>query len=319
MKKLINKKTLLFGLVVAVVVGVIGGGWRLYSALGGSDAAGQPLIATLSEVSGQVVVKLTSSDPDVQAQNGQEIKIGGVVTTGPDGRLRLGLFDGTDETIIRVAENSTFVLSDMRNTDAGPVIKLRMSFGRVWLILKGGSAEVDTPAGVASVRGSYMSVFYNSNGEVEVTCLEGSCVMQTSAGVVQMVAGQTAIVQNVGLPPTQGVMSDTQVQEWLQVNPEATVIVLAVTATVNAVRSDPNFHVQMPALACLDTGTCETYCYPVGWDKDSGTPPPPESIPQDCQDAGQSLIDQGVDAEAFFVCVSAGGDPQACADNSVKR
>lgn len=316
MKKLINKKTILFGLVVAVVVGAIGGGWRLYSALDSSDAAGQPLIATLSEVSGQVVVKLTSSDPDVQAQNGQEIKIGGVVNTGPDGRLRL---DMSNETIIRVAENSTFVLLDMRNTDTGSLIKLRMSFGRVWLILKGGSAEVDTPAGVASVRGSYMSVFYNPNGEVEVTCLEGSCVLQTPTGEVQMVAGQTAVVQNFDLPPVQGVMNDTQVQEWLQVNPEATVIILAVTATVNAVRSDPNSHVQMPALACLDTNTCETYCYPVGWDKDSGTPPPPESIPQDCRDAGQALIDQGVDAEAFFNCVYIGGDPQICADNSVNR
>jgi hypothetical protein len=139
--------------------------------------------------------------------------------------------------------------------------------------------------------------------------------MQTAAGVLNLVAGQTAEVTNINEFPVLGVMEDWMVAEWLMVHPEATAIIPALTATIRASLPD----VPLPDLACLHDNTCETYCRPEGWDPNSGTLPTLDMIPADCVQAAYDMLEQHVDPYVFFGCILFGGEAQMCANISVQE
>ena len=121
----------------------------------------------------------------------------------------------------------------MENTEEGILTRLRLEIGRLWVILNGGAVEVDTPSGLASVRGSYLHVWVMPESEETlVTCLEGVCTLGNQEGTVTLVAGQTASITGSETPPTSGKMSDADVGEWLEMNPEATLVIVPLTATV---------------------------------------------------------------------------------------
>lgn len=282
-----------------------------YFALPSQESA-PPLKARLNEVSGDVKVRVKQDVDLVAAENGMLIKAGGGLVTGADGWARIDISDGT---IIRVVRNSSFSLKSAQTFNGSSLTRLKLQFGEIWVILNGGTLEIDSPSGVASVRGSYMSLKYDPiNNEAFLTCLEGICEMAAAGGSITMRAGQTATVTNFSDVPIPGVMDDSMVELWLLVNPEAKVILPAVTATVAASQNQ----VVLPNLACLQTGTCQTYCAPPGWNPASGQPPNIKDVPQDCVDAGNALVAQGVDPRTFLGCVVVGGDPQMCADNAVK-
>jgi LysM repeat protein len=126
---------------------------------------------------------------------------------------------------------TTFVLEEANVRADGPFARLKLEVGKLWIILNGGSLEVDTPSGVASVRGSYLHVWVlRETGETIITCLEGACELSNGSGSVQMTAGQSASVMNANTPPESGAMSHQDVEEWIKMNPEATLVVLPLTA-----------------------------------------------------------------------------------------
>lgn len=272
---------------------------------------GEPETATLTEFFGQVQVMAVPESEWAAPVAGSSIQAGGQLATGEDGRARLDLSSGT---VVRVGPSSYFNMISMANTDEGLAARVRLGFGQIWIILRGGSLDVDTAVGVASIRGSYMSVAVTESGQVYVTCLEGDCQLQTEAGTVMLVAGQTAAVSSASELPVRDVMTDEQVMEWLDVNPEATMIIPAVTATAAAGLPD----VPLPPLACLQDNSCHIYCAPIGWDAGSGTLPSLDQVPQGCLNAVYALMWQGVDPILFVNCVALGGDPQICANTSLR-
>ena len=273
----------------------------------------QPISANLNEVFGIVQVRVGADTAIAPGYDGMALNVGGQVTTGDGSRTRVDLSTGT---IVRVGPNTVFTLNALEHTDDGPLARLRVAAGQVWVILNGGVFEADTPSGVASVRGSYVSINVDPiTNTVFITCLEGDCAMRTSAGVLNMVAGQTAEVTNISEFPVLGVMEDWMVEEWLMFNPEAIAIIPAVTATVRALLPD----VPLPDLACLHDNTCETYCRPEGWDPNSGTLPTLDMLPPDCVKAAYDLQLQSVDPYVFLGCILFGGEAQFCANTAVRE
>src|SRR5688572_10532444 len=113
------------------------------------------LSAALSELSGIVELKQAGQEGFTPASAETTLEVDGQVQTGDDGRVRLDLSSGT---IIRVAPSSFFTLTSNEETDGGLVTKIKLELGKIFIILNGGQADVETPSGVASVRGSYMKV-----------------------------------------------------------------------------------------------------------------------------------------------------------------
>lgn len=192
----------------------------------------EPLTAGLNEISGTVRILNPTAGELVDASNGSQIESGDQVVTDVDSRVRVDISDGS---IIRVGPLSSFTLTDIGNEDGKLKGSFQLDVGSLWIILKGGEVKVDTPSGLASVRGSYLYIFVHP-GEKNtfVTCLEGECELVNSVGKVKMVAGQTAKVINSKTDPELGQMSAEDVANWLKFNPEATEVIIPLTKTVEA-------------------------------------------------------------------------------------
>lgn len=182
------------------------------------------LFATISELTGSVQMKPAGQNSFIPATTDTKITVSSQIQTGADGKARLDLSSGT---IIRVAPSSLFTLVSNEETKAGLWTKITMELGKVFIILNGGSTEVQTPAGVAAVQGSYLKVEFDPQvGELILTCLEGNCsVVAPNGEIRKFTNGQKIIIRKD--PQTGGWIIDEQLMtpedfaEWLENNPEA--------------------------------------------------------------------------------------------------
>ena len=192
------------------------------------------LIAALSELEGIVEMKQASEDSFYEADPTLVLEVNGQVQTGDDGKVRLDLSSGT---IVRVSPSSLFTLVSNEKEEEGLVTKLKLELGRIFIILNGGSMEVETPSGVASVLGSYLKIEYNTGDEsdpdddtLELTCLEGDCSIVTPTGeTINFTDGQKIVIHkdpNTGeWVVEEGPMTTDDFLEWLENNPEAKALV----------------------------------------------------------------------------------------------
>ena len=196
-----------------------------------------PLSATLSELAGTVGIKQAGAGAFTPAGANSILQPNGQVQTGDDGRARLDLSSGT---IIRVAPSSLFTLASNAPVEGGLVTKLKLEAGRIFIILNGGSMDVETPSGVASVRGSYMSVHVDPETlDVSITCLEGDCGGENGEGSEDATDGEKIILHHCPEgtspcpPPEHEGMSDDDFEEWMN-SPEAIELMNQANATKTA-------------------------------------------------------------------------------------
>lgn len=196
----------------------------LTSACQPAPATNSPLSAGLTELSGTVNMKQAEADDFVQAAAGMSLLVNGQVKTGEDGRVRLDLSSGT---IIRLVPSTLFTLESNEEVSDGLATRLKLEIGKIFIILNGGSMDVETPSGVASVLGSYMMVEVDPlTKDAYVTCLEGDCSATNPAGTIKFTDGEKTILFHPGpdgkyQPPVLENMTEDDFQTWLDENPEA--------------------------------------------------------------------------------------------------
>ncbi len=205
------------------------------SSASGASAGASAVTASLSELQGQVGIKQPGATDFSPASSGLNLQVGGQIQTGDDGHVRLDLSTGT---ILRISPSSLFTLVSNQPVSGGLATQLELTLGRLFIILKGGTADVTTPSGVASVRGSYLGIEVDPNtGDVYAMCIEGHCGASNDAGSVDFSGGQKTLLfhkdPKTGLytVPNVGTMTPEDFQIWLNENPEIQDIVnLALTA-----------------------------------------------------------------------------------------
>lgn len=189
-----------------------------------TEDAVSPLSASLSELSGFVQMKQEGQGAFEQASANSVLNVNGQVQTGDDGRVRLDLSSGT---IIRISPSSVFTLTSNDEAEDGLLTKIKLEVGKIFIILNGGQADVETPSGVASVRGSYMKVEVDpETNTIYITCLEGNCSASNPAGTVNFTNGQRVILfaqdeNGNWQAPNVEPMTPEEFREWLDNNPEA--------------------------------------------------------------------------------------------------
>ncbi len=179
--------------------------------------------AKLSELQNQVDARNKAEDEWATASDGQVIGVGGGIKTEGDSRVKVETSDGS---LIRIGADTVFELVELSVVENDPVIRLKVEAGKIWIAvtksLGQGSFEVETPIGVATVRGSLMSVEQVTGGRVSVTCLEGACGLSNSAGEADLTPGQqTEITASGQAPAAARPMDRNQLEEWLLNVPEA--------------------------------------------------------------------------------------------------
>jgi len=215
------------------------------------EKVASPLNANLSEVQGVVEMKQAGVQDFSPAQSGSTLDVDGQIRTGDDGKARLDLSTGT---IVRVSPSSLFTLVANKEVEGGLATNVKLELGRIFIILSGGSMEVDTPSGVASVRGSHMMVEVDPNNfTVLVTCLTGKCRAENQAGSVDFTAGEKTILFTFDpetgqfLPPGVEPMDPEDYQKWLDENPEVAEIISQAVATMTAMAATEPPPTEAPA------------------------------------------------------------------------
>ena len=176
--------------------------------------------AVVAEIENEVTVRIEADGEFIPAQAGITIQQGGALQTGADARARLDL--KPEGTIVRVAPNSAFTLSEVTNIEGKPQTTLSLIFGKIFVLLNGGSLDVQTPSGVASVRGSLLSVSYDpETGKVQAVCLEGHCAIENESGDEEdILEGDSASVDENGDIIEFDGIDQGEIQAWLNENPE---------------------------------------------------------------------------------------------------
>jgi hypothetical protein len=195
--------------------------------------------ATIREIVNQVLSRITETHSESSATVGQVIRVGGTVQTLADGKARVDLSEGT---IVRLAPQTIFTVTQLNQDSSNPLTRLRLLAGKIWVILNGGTLDVDTPVGAASVRGSLMSVAYNpSLGIAIITCLEGTCAVTVNGVTIVLHDHQQTNTGNMIIIK----ISDKELLDWSANNPESNRFMPPPSGL-----NDLNFDNQTPLVPC---------------------------------------------------------------------
>jgi hypothetical protein len=162
------------------------------------------------------------------AQEGLKLNVGGQIKTGAVSQARLDLSDGT---IVRIAADSSFLLQELSPAGANWVTRVQLELGKVWVSLSGGTLEVETPVGVASVRGSFAGFAFDPvTGTLFIQCLEGSCSATNANGQIDLGNFQGSSLTQAG-PGKVIILTGQDLQDFMRNNPE---VGNAIVATLTA-------------------------------------------------------------------------------------
>ena len=187
--------------------------------------------ATLTDIVSRVQTRPQQNDALKwdPAQMGQVVVEGGQIRTLENALARLLFSEGT---VVRIASNTTLTVEKVPNNSVSVFTRLQLFVGTIWINLAAGDMEVNTPVGLASVRGSFLKVSVvpgNVAGQftVSLQCLEGECTIQpTGHQKTTFTTGQTShffgdTSTGISSVPEVGEMSTDDVKEFIQTNPEA--------------------------------------------------------------------------------------------------
>ncbi|NPA93171.1 MAG: FecR domain-containing protein, partial [Chloroflexi bacterium] len=168
---------------------------------------------TLTLVENDVRASIHEGMEPMPAAQGLKIFVTGQVITGDASRAELRL--SPEDTLVRIGANTQFVLQARDQKEEKTT--LRLLLGKLWVILRGGTLDVDTSSGTAAVRGSLMSVAFDpQSGRMTVTCLEGHCALSNAQGSVELTGGEAASILSADQPPSPPrQLYPREFQEWL--------------------------------------------------------------------------------------------------------
>ncbi len=181
------------------------------------------LTARMSEISGEVQVRPASAEQYTDVGNDYILTTEMQMQTLQESRVRLDLSTGS---IVRIGQLTIFSLNSRGNASNGVLSRLTLQAGQLWVVLNGGSLDVTTSGGTASVRGSYMFVSVDPKANsLKIECLEGSCRLQNNAGSLDLTSGQKVISSDPNRLPEIQPMDQNDAQLWLANVPEASTVV----------------------------------------------------------------------------------------------
>jgi len=264
----------------------------LVSTLIGCDGGGSsPCPSTLSILSiseGDVSVMKADADGWTQAEIEMELEVGDTMKTGDNSSAEITFFDGS--TMELEAGTEIEILSLDLACDTGvSAITLMQTMGttisRVTKLLDPASSyEVETPTGVAAVRGSVMIVTVGGDGTTLITNQEGSIYAIGQGVELQIPEGRTGIIVSGQQPE---LVNDQPVAENdTAITDEDSQLIVAAPGVLSN-DSDPNAGDTLTVAAIDTSGTVGDV---TAWDTDGSFTYDP-NVQFEYLQAGNSTID----------------------------
>ena len=189
----------------------------------GSTVAAQPASPAARVVSIQGRVEVERSGRVQPATARQELMVGDIVRTGPDGRAAILL---ADESQVKVNTNSTLRIRAVAARPARGVIPaaaraartlLDLVVGEAWFASPGrpDSLEIDTPVATATIRGTEFDLSVAADGESRVAVVEGQVDYRTPHGGVLVLRGELGIARRGEAPLKQTLLTPEDAVQWM--------------------------------------------------------------------------------------------------------
>ncbi len=199
-------------------------------------------LAVLSEATNVVEKRALSATAFGAARIGDTLDGGDQVRTGNNSLARLDF--NTTGTIVRLGSNTSFTVVERTVANNSPLERLKLEIGKVWASLTWGSLELETPVGVASVRGSFAVFTYDpgpspsfDDDVLTIECLEGTCTISRGGTTATIGTMEKFVLTSTAL--IRSPLTAADVEEFLRLNPESTRMVLTLTAAAPTLTSTP--------------------------------------------------------------------------------
>jgi FecR protein len=172
--------------------------------------------------------------------DGQTVPEHSQLRTGAASSARLDFSDGS---IVRMGPITLLVLDQLGGTDRDPFTRLKFSAGVLWVSLTGGQMALQTPLGLAGMRGSYAEFQYqpvtdsasNPDNVLTIRCIEGTCTFDSGHGLITLGNLQQLVVSHGGQTITgPSDLDASSVREFVANNPESTGVVPSLTAAAQS-------------------------------------------------------------------------------------
>jgi hypothetical protein len=183
---------------------------------GGKAEAVPTPTATVSSLSGEVLVQEEGSADWIAAALGMKLNGGDRIKTGDNGTAEIIFFEGS---LIEIGEKSEILISELSITgsDGTTTITLQQSIGhsinRVKKLVNSSSSyEVDTPAGTAVVRGTIFKTYVEDNGYTVIASEEGDIWFSAGGVTVVVGTGKQSGAMPGGTPSAPGIIQIENVE-----------------------------------------------------------------------------------------------------------
>jgi len=131
-----------------------------------------PLVAHLSDITGEVLVRQPGMEEFLQAWEGTPLNVGGELLTGANAEVYLTVSDGA---VIRLGPNTIFGLEMGINSEEIIMPRFRLELGEMELASGSDGFLIITPKEVLGAIGSAALVTVSAEGEAEMDCIAGDC------------------------------------------------------------------------------------------------------------------------------------------------
>ncbi len=194
---------------------------------GNSAATIAPRTAQISEIVNLVETRNSAEQAFGRAVDYQILTVGNQVKTGLQSQARLDFSEGS---VVRLGQNTLLTVNAIA-TRENPIERLYLQAGKLWISLTGGAIDVETPIGIATVRGSFALLEYDQQAEaLTFDCIEGSCKVQNDAVQEQMGNLERVALTNQGKVATRELLTGDAVQEFVRASPNSQHVVATLTA-----------------------------------------------------------------------------------------
>ncbi len=197
----------MFKIKMTWLLALIGFAW-LISSTDGSDATTRDLALVL-KVKGDAKFKSGYRDWTALGR-GQRLSSGDRIRTGDDALVAIVFTD--DKSMLKIRSEAEVSLAGQR-TDKGVAKRLAMDVGEMWAKInpKGAGFRMETPSGIAAVKGTEFYGLVDALGNTTIIGIEGLVELLNNLGSVLVGKGQTGQAQKGQKP---GVGDTGQFNDW---------------------------------------------------------------------------------------------------------
>ncbi len=169
-------------------------------------------IALILKARGEIKIHQATSGQWIKGVIGMRLNSGDIIKTGNDALVVVIFTD--DKSLVKIRENSSLAIKGKREKSS-IVKRLKFAFGKIWVSVQRQKSRfyLETPSGVAAVKGTKFFCLVDEQGNCTIICDEGLVALINTFGKVLVEEGYTGFSSKNKAPFSQKTELD-QKPDW---------------------------------------------------------------------------------------------------------